>query len=334
LERVLLSYDGIVQWKTFVCNILVDFHRFFPFSIFCITVSRENALSLYVFYPGQYSQTARETAQRRLAKQMLAALHLPADTLLDTEEFLLNQEEAPNSLGNSIQTIVMSVPEHTHNLGAAHVCERSLAPREQAAIRSILSVLTTVVSSSKMMSRTMAELEFHASHDPLTGLYNRRYFNSMLEHEIGRSCRHQHEFSILLLDIDNFKCVNDSYGHSMGDEALCGIARIIEQQLRKGDFAARLGGDEFAAILMETDTNGAMAVAEKLGRALRENIFISQESKTFFLTVSIGIVTYPHDAGNGSSLLAGVDNAMYQAKRLGKDNFSVLDGSRDKTTAH
>ena len=313
LERILLSYDGFTQWETLVSNILADFHCVFPFNVFCITVAKENALSLYIFYPGLYSKTARETIRRRLAKQMLAALHLPDDTLLDIEEYPLDRKELPESFCNNTQTIIAPVPGQIDNLAAAYVGKRSLRPREQAVIRSMLSIIATVVSggSSKMAARTITDIELHASRDQLTGLYNRRYFNSTLKHEIGRSCRQQHELSLLLLDVDNFKRVTYFYGHPVRDEVLCVIARIVEQQLRKGDLAARLGDDQFAIILRETGGEEAMAVAEKLGKALREKRFTSQDNEHFHLTVSIGMVVYPFDVGAEFSLRAVTDTASH-----------------------
>ncbi len=197
-------------------------------------------------------------------------------------------------------------------------------------VRSILSVMVMVVGSSKVLSRTLAELEYYAMHDPLTGLYNRRQFNNMLEYEIGRSERHVHEFSLLMLDLDDFKDINDSYGHPTGDDALGGVAEILREHIRKGDLAARVGGDEFAVILMETGRDGATTVAANLGRALREHVFTAPDGKYFHLTVSIGIATYPVDGQNEPDLLAGSDVAMYRAKEMGKDSVCTLDALKGR----
>jgi diguanylate cyclase (GGDEF)-like protein len=327
LKRILLSHQNISQWKDFLAYIIADFHRIFPLKLFVMALSEGQSFSLHVYYLGSYSQAVRETSHRCLTKQMLAAMCLPLDTSLNIEEFLLDQGEVLESFDH-VKTILVSVPEHTLNpagvLCVAYVSEHRLSRREQAVIRSILSVMSAIVDSSRAISRTIADLEYCASRDPLTGLYNRRYFNSMLEYEIDRSGRHRHEFSILLLDIDNFKEVNDSYGHSAGDAALCSVAEVIEQHIRKADLAARLGGDEFAVILMETGGEGALSVAEKLGGALREEMFAPSETEHFQLTVSIGIVTYPHDASNEADLLKRVDIAMYRAKQLGKNSACAL----------
>jgi len=215
----------------------------------------------------------------------------------------------------------------------AYASINTLSAQEESVIRSILAVMVMVVGSSKALSRTLSELEYYSMHDPLTGLYNRRHFNAILDYEIGRSQRHHHEFSILLLDLDDFKDINDAYGHSTGDSALCGVAEVLRSHLRKGDLACRIGGDEFVVLLMETGRDGALKVASNIGMAMRSKSFIAANEKQFHLTVSIGIVTYPHDSENVTELLASIDLAMYRAKELGKDGaFTVEALGREHIT--
>lgn len=328
LERIILSHEHISQWKEFVQEILADFHGIFPFNFFYIAFAEEHGLSLFLYYLGDYSEELKKTARDMLSRQMLASLKLPSDSPLDLEEFVVKMNGPIDNI-DAVRMITVAVPEHTPKLagllGVAYVSTGELSPQEESVVRSILSVMVMVVGSSKLLSRTLTELEYYAMHDPLTGLYNRRHFNNILEYEIGRSERHNHEFSLLMLDLDDFKDINDSYGHPTGDEALCGVAEILREHIRKGDLAARIGGDEFAVILMETGRHGATTVAANLGRALRERVFTAPDGKHFHLTVSIGIATYPIDAQNESDLLAGADVAMYRAKEMGKNGACTLD---------
>lgn len=328
LERIILSHEHVAQWKEFVQEILIDFHGIFPFNFFYIAFAEEHGLSLFLYYLGDYSEELRKTARDMLSKQMIANLKLPSDAPLDIEEFVVKMSGTVDS-SDAVRMITVAVPEHTPKLagllGVAYVASGDLSPQEESVVRSILSVMVMVVGSSKLLSRTLTELEYYAMHDPLTGLYNRRHFNNILEYEIGRSERHNHEFSLLMLDLDDFKDINDSYGHLTGDEALCGVAEILREHIRKGDLAARIGGDEFAVILMETGRDGATTVAATLGRMLRERIFTAPDNKHFHLTVSIGIATYPIDALKEADLLAGADVAMYRAKEMGKDSACTLD---------
>jgi diguanylate cyclase (GGDEF)-like protein len=207
---------------------------------------------------------------------------------------------------------------------------QKLTVQESSVIRSILAVMVMVVGSSKALSKTMSELEYYSIHDPLTGLHNRRHFNEMLEYEIERSERHKHEFSILMLDLDDFKDINDTYGHPCGDSTLRGVADILRNNVRKGDMCTRIGGDEFAMILTETSQLAAQEVAEKLRQELRNKKFETPAGKTFHVTTSIGIIAYPNDALNISDLMAGVDIGLYRAKAIGKDSVCTVEQVEDK----
>ncbi|MES2880363.1 MAG: EAL domain-containing protein [Pseudomonadota bacterium] len=328
LERIILSHEHITQWKEFVQEILADFHTIFPFNFFYIAFAEEHGLSLFLYYLGDYPDDLKKTARDMLSKQMIASLKLPPDALLDIEEFVVKVAGPINDI-DAVRMITVAVPEHNPKLagllGVAYVSNSGLSAQEESVVRSILSVMVMVVGSSKVLSRTLEELEYYSMHDPLTGLYNRRHFNNIVEYEIGRSERHSHEFSLLMLDLDDFKDINDSYGHPTGDEALRGVAEILREHIRKGDLAARIGGDEFAVVLMETGREGATTVASTLGRMLRERVFNAPDNKHFHLTVSIGISTFPGDAQNEADLLSGADVAMYRAKEMGKDSACTLD---------
>lgn len=328
LEQIILSHEHVTQWKEFIQEILSDFHKIFPFNFFFIAFAEEHGLSLFLYHLGNHTDAVKAQARQLLLGQMFAELGLPPDAPLDIEEFEIRGESAIKGM-DDFRMLTVSVPAHDPDLsgllGVAHVAATKLSTQEESVIRSILAVMVMVVGSSKVLSRTLAELEYYSMHDPLTGLYNRRHFNSMLEYEISRSERHSHEFSILLLDLDDFKDINDSYGHPIGDTTLCGIAEILQRYLRKGDLATRIGGDEFAVILTETGNEGAGRVAENLGRLLRDTKFAGPDGIIFHITASIGVVTFPKDAQSVTDLLAGVDIALYRAKERGKDTVCGVD---------
>ncbi|UCV23668.1 putative bifunctional diguanylate cyclase/phosphodiesterase [Ferribacterium limneticum] len=339
LETIVLSHEKVTQWKAFVQEVLLGFHAFFPFDVFFIAFAEDNALSLYIYYMGSYSEEVTQSARSKLARDMIVHLNLPADVPLDIEEFHVLPE---NSRGHrnidNIRLITVPVADlDTANLagllGIAYASTEGLTPQESSVIHSILAVMVMVVGSSKALSRTLLELEYYSTHDPLTGLYNRRYFNDILDYEIGRSERHQHQFSILMLDLDDFKDVNDTYGHPCGDSVLIQVAETMRSLMRTGDLATRIGGDEFAVILVETGVDGAMVVAEKLRTELRQMTFEGEQGKYFHITTSIGVVTYPGDAKSISDLMAGVDLGLYRAKELGKDSIGTLESVQDRLYA-
>jgi len=329
LEQIILSQEKVTQWKTFVQEILSSFQEVFPFQFFFIAFGEEHCLSLNLYYVGHPTEDNKKLARNRLAHQMLQQLKLPPDTPLDIEEFEIDSYHQQNPV-DEVEMIMVAVPEMENVnlaglLGVAYACTRQPEVQEVAIIRSILAVMVMVVGSSKALARTLSELEYYSSHDPLTGLHNRRYFNEMLEYEVGRSKRHGHEFSLLMLDLDDFKDVNDTWGHPCGDMVLRRIAESLHAETRKGDLSARLGGDEFILLLTETGRDGAQVVADKLRRRLKDTEYVSPDGKRFHVTTSIGAITYPGDADTVSDLMAGVDMGLYRAKKQGKDSVGTME---------
>jgi len=154
--------------------------------------------------------------------------------------------------------------------------------------------------------------------DHLTGLANRRRFERQLEREIARTARYGHPFCLLMLDIDDFKTVNDTFGHEAGDEALRRLAKTLQEGIRGIDLAARIGGDEFALILAETEGARGVEVAERL----REAIKATEIPTVGFITASLGVAESPSCAQTSPELLARADAALYEAKRQGRDQVT------------
>ena len=176
------------------------------------------------------------------------------------------------------------------------------------------------------------KLQELSDRDYLTGLYNRRKFEEFLTYEIKRSLRHRHKFTILMIDLDNFKYINDTYGHASGDLVLKEVTNIFGSNLRNADILARLGGDEFAVLLPETPYENGYAVVEKL-RSRLEATPISLMFDQITLTASFGIAEYPEQGENIESLLTGSDLAMYKAKRSGKNTIARADQSDQEMAA-
>ena len=154
--------------------------------------------------------------------------------------------------------------------------------------------------------------------DGLTGLYTRRYFFERFDEELQRSKRHGFKFSFLMIDIDDFKRCNDTYGHLVGDVVLKEVSHIAKWSAREIDLTARYGGEEFSIILPETDRAGAMLVAERIRKRVEENIFKAYDEK-LKMTVSIGLAVYPDDSQEVSDLIERADKALYVAKSSGKN---------------
>ena len=171
------------------------------------------------------------------------------------------------------------------------------------------------------------KLNHMASHDPLTGLYNRNMLEQRLADEIERALRYKHFLSVFMLDIDHFKPINDTYGHLVGDSILNNFANILESSIRHTDYTARYGGDEFVVILPETSLTKAEELAERLRKQITEYSFPIEHNKEIKITASIGIASFPEHAKTEQELLNAADSAMYHAKQAGRNQVNVFNCS-------
>jgi diguanylate cyclase (GGDEF)-like protein len=170
---------------------------------------------------------------------------------------------------------------------------------------------------NRQLERQTAELQRLSNLDGLTGLHNRRALDARLETELARSRRSGAPLSLLMLDIDDFKEVNDRFSHTVGDEVLKHLAQLMCSQLRDVDLCARYGGEEFVVVMPDTGTSGAVEVAEKLRGVIESESWDGLHHR-IQLTVSLGVASLrPQE--DGSTLLARADAMLYRAKRLGKN---------------
>jgi diguanylate cyclase (GGDEF)-like protein len=163
--------------------------------------------------------------------------------------------------------------------------------------------------------------------DGLTGLFMRRYFDARIEEEIERSKRYGTPFSVIMMDVDDFKKLNDEHGHLMGDRVLRSIANVVKSQMRGVDTAARYGGEEIALILPRTEMVSAYNVGERIRAAIAEQRVTtdSDPPKVLAVTASFGIASYPENrVSNGEDLVRRADRALYRAKKTGKNRVELF----------
>jgi diguanylate cyclase (GGDEF)-like protein len=191
-----------------------------------------------------------------------------------------------------------------------------------------VSAIGTAIACSHLLALRQREyvcaLRKAATRDPLTGLDNRRGFQERMEIELARAARDATPLTLLILDLDDFKQVNDRLGHLGGDMALERAAGVLRRESRAMDGTARLGGEEFAVVLPNTDLFEALAVAERM----RSRVEKSFKGTAAEMTASFGIASFPEDGQSLEELLDAADRAMYKAKRLGKNRCVIHDAKQ------
>jgi diguanylate cyclase (GGDEF)-like protein len=161
--------------------------------------------------------------------------------------------------------------------------------------------------------------------DDLTRLYNSRYLNQVLRRETKRASRSGRPLSLLFIDLDGFKQVNDTHGHLCGSKALVEAAGLIRHCARETDVVARFGGDEFSLILPDTGREGAVSVAVRIRERVSEHEFLKTDGLRLRLTASVGVATLPDVAGSAEELIRAADMAMYKVKETGKNGIHVAE---------
>jgi diguanylate cyclase (GGDEF)-like protein len=181
---------------------------------------------------------------------------------------------------------------------------------------------------ARTLTRRHERIAQEALTDPLTGLWNRRHMAETLDREVSRAMRFGHEISVIILDVDDFKRINDRLGHLQGDLVLETVADLVKDATRDIDVAARYGGDELALILVETGSEGATILAERLRERVRDTEVPLRDGGTMGVTISVGVATIPNSAEDLESLVDGADRALLRAKRAGKNQIRTAPASR------
>jgi diguanylate cyclase (GGDEF)-like protein len=329
LEKFVITSDVVKDWRDYICRLLVDINQVIKahvlFSIFKID---EELFDLEIFWRAPPTEATRLmiegyvrealTRQDSFRDIPLASIHTHvADSggepvALDAGQVRLHVKalfvETPKIGG------IVGIGVHSHEME-----DETL----RLVMDSILSTLLNVVGSVKAIYKYTRDLEYYATRDPLTELFNQRVFWELLAAEIMRARRHGNKFALLLIDLDNFRLVNERYGHTVGDRFLQGFARAVRGASRDGDILCRYGGDEFVAILPETDLEQAALVAQRVSQAAEHMDEAAPDGVRIKATISVGIAVFPDHADDAKDIFLFADNMMYKAKTGGKSRIAV-----------
>ncbi|HLX21242.1 MAG TPA: GGDEF domain-containing protein [Gaiellaceae bacterium] len=302
---------------------------------------RQPRLASTVLVTGDGNATARVTVAERLTSKAIASIDRQTTRPADSEVWLLSGGRAIGRAGDTAylrlasdririgsQTFLES-SAHLPGSGAELVVAEPLpsvsAGTRDFRKRALLAALLTLISAAafvlplaRPLSRFVGDLRHRADSDALTGLANRRMLEERLGEEIARAQRHNAHLALVLVDIDNFKRINDRYGHQSGDEVLQVVSATLAGSLREADLAARFGGEEFALVLPGTKVEGAHQVAENIRRAIAQTDVPGPNGERVDVTASFGIAGFP-TCQTMRDLIRIADEHLYQAKRDGRN---------------
>ena len=329
LEKFILTSDVIKDWREYVNRLLLDIDEVMPaYALFSIFKIGEDTFDLEVFWRYRPTEATRASFEGNLREAMRKTEYFETGYAVRIDHHVADaSQELPTLAACDIElqtkSLLVEAPKIGGIVGIGIKSQYDVEPTRSLVIESVLSTLLNVVGSVKAIDKYTKDLEYYATRDPLTNLYNQRVFWELLDSEVHRSARHDHQFALLVIDTDNFKSVNDTYGHGFGDVYLQEVAAAMRLALREDDMLARYGGDEFAIILPETDLAGAVSVAERILEKIAELSVVTPDGGHVLGSVSIGMAVYPEHAVAMKDLFLFADNMMYRAKTDGKNRLAV-----------
>ncbi len=197
--------------------------------------------------------------------------------------------------------------------------ESRFGERELELVRMLMEPAAITIENAFLFQR-LQELSVT---DDLTRLYNSRYLNTFLGREIKRAKRYRQSVSIIFLDLDGFKTINDTHGHLAGSRALAEVGRLLRDEVRETDIVSRYGGDEFTIVMPQTGPKEARVLAERLRTGLAEHVLLASMGLAVQITASFGIASFPEHGGNREELISQADQAMYRVKERSKNGVEV-----------
>lgn len=329
LEKFILTSDVVKDWREYVNRLLIDIDDVMPaYALFSIFKTGDDIFDLEVFWRHTPSTESRQlfeaTVRESLARNPYFAdgyavriEHNIADSTRNSPELVRTDFEVQT------KSLLVEAPKIGGIVGIGMQAQGGTDATRWLVVESILSTLLNVVGSVKAIDKYTKDLEYYATRDPLTNLYNQRVFWELLDSEATRSGRHGYKFGLLMIDADNFKSVNDTYGHGFGDVFLQEVATAIRRAIREDDLLARYGGDEFVAILPETDLAGTIEVAQRIIDAVTSLSIETPDGARVSGSLSVGMAVYPDHATETKDLFLFADSMMYRAKAEGKGRVAV-----------
>lgn len=329
LEKFIITSNVVKDWREFIKTLLLDINPIIDaYALVTIFRIEEESYECEVFWRHTPSDATVQLFEEYLHKQLRDNPFLHGATLLQIAHNIADKESSLHEL--SIQDIelqtkslLLETPRIGGIVGIGVQSTLALDEVRSMVIGSILTTLLNLVGSVKAIYKYTKDLEYYATRDPLTNLHNQRMFWELLGYEVGRAKRHDQQFAVMVLDMDNFKTINDRYGHHFGDSFLQVFTELLHGAIRDGDLLSRYGGDEFCIILPETGDTQAHMVAQRIAEQLEAFSMETPDGSRIKATTSIGIAIFPNHGDDSKDLFLVADNMMYKAKKSGKNAIAI-----------
>lgn len=329
LEKFVITSEVVKDWREYIAYLLIDINKVIQaYTLFSIFKVDDELFDLEIFWISPPTVRTREMMEQAVKQALHQNVNFRDVPTVNISHNVSQPEMEPINLDDheiELQTksLIVDTPKIGGIVGIGVHADIVKDETRLLVMESILSTLLNVVGSVKAIYKYTRDLEFYATRDPLTNIYNQRLFWEMLGYEINRAERHGYSFALLVIDLDNFKSINDSYGHAFGDDFLRAFASCIQAALRTGDIFARYGGDEFVVVLPETALEQASMVSDRI-LANAGNLDVeAPDGHNVKATVSIGVSIYPDHASDMKDLFLFADNMMYRAKTEGKNRVGI-----------
>jgi diguanylate cyclase (GGDEF)-like protein len=329
LDKFIITSEVVKDWREYISELLIEINKIMgTYSLMTMFRVGDDQFEVDIFWIGVPQDEIKEYFETYLNTTIKESNYFEGMSDFIIKHIVANSEIEIKDLKKEdieyrSKSLFLDTPKIGGIVGIGLQSEYASDPVRYIVVDSILTTMANLVGSVKAIHKYTQDLEYYAARDPLTDLFNQRVFNDFMAYESKRAKRHGYSFALMVIDCDNFKSINDNYGHGFGDLFLQTLADILENEKRDEDIVARYGGDEFTIILPECNENGALAVANRIARKIADKKIVAPDGTKVGLTISIGISVYPDHTTSQKDMFMIADAMMYHAKDQGKNSVRL-----------
>ncbi|WP_180754018.1 putative bifunctional diguanylate cyclase/phosphodiesterase [Persephonella hydrogeniphila] len=328
-EKLIITSELIKEWHEYIKYMLLEVNNvanvYYLFTVFI----NGSKLNVDIFWKAKPEKEYKELFEKLLKSEIVKKNLLKTYNLelINIEHHVADSEKRIGEINKEdlitkTKSIFLEKPKIGGIVGIGIGSDIVKDNNRYMVVDSILATLINITGSVRAISKYIKEIEFYAMRDPLTYLYNQRVFWEFLSYEVERAKRHNGTLALIFMDLDNFKYINDTFGHTFGNLVIKEVARVINETRRKEDIAFRFGGDEFVLLLTDVSVEDAYNLAERIRKKI-ESISLPVNDNLVSLSISMGISHYPENGETPKELFIVADRLAQKAKEEGKNKIKL-----------